>query len=260
MATNDGKFFRGVIGKVVFRVVNGKQIAQQRVAAGTIKHSEDTKKSNQTFGMASTLGAQLRRTVSSRITQKVDTTIASRLSGQLFSILSARRDKTTMLYDWQPDSFEALEGFNFNPKQLINKRLDKLPAITLKDETLTVSFPQISMPGILKFPYSSFRCKLSVTVSLFRLADGKMVPRSASQEKMFEKAISSYPTFKLKYNVPNGCLYIVTLWLDYENMTPNGNKTFNEPRLHSAEVCEARISEGEYLGNDQFTWIDMPRF
>jgi hypothetical protein len=260
MATNDGKFFRGIVGNAIFRVLNGKQIVQQREAPGTRKQSDETKKNSNTFGMAATLGAQIRRTMATKIIQNVDSTVASRLSGQLTSILSAHRDKKTMLYDWQPNSFETLEGFNFNPKIRLSKRLDTLPGISLKDEILTVAFPEISMPGILKFPFNSFRCKLSTSVSLLRLTDGKMVQRCQLQEKMMEKAISLYPAFKFKFQVPNGCFYVVSLWLDYEIITPSGNKTLQQPHLHAAAICQARIAEGQYTATDRLNWIEMQSY
>jgi hypothetical protein len=57
-------------------VLNGKQIVQQREAPGTRKQSEENTKNSQTFGMAATLGAQIRRTMATKIIQKVDSTVA----------------------------------------------------------------------------------------------------------------------------------------------------------------------------------------
>jgi len=76
MATNDGNFFRGIVGNAIFRVLNGKQIVQQRETPGTRKQSDETKKNSNTFGMAATLGAQIRRTMATKIIQKVDSTVA----------------------------------------------------------------------------------------------------------------------------------------------------------------------------------------
>jgi hypothetical protein len=76
MATNDGKFFRDIVGNAIFRVLNGKQIVQQREAPGTRKQSDETKNNSNTFGMAATLGAQIRRTMATKIIHKVDSTIA----------------------------------------------------------------------------------------------------------------------------------------------------------------------------------------
>jgi len=49
MATRKGNYLTGVLGPLVLRVVNGKQVVSTRVKKGKIKHTEATKKSNQTL-------------------------------------------------------------------------------------------------------------------------------------------------------------------------------------------------------------------
>jgi hypothetical protein len=256
MANKQGKFYRGVMGDLVFRVVNGKQIVQKRVTPGTIKHTSATKASSKIFGQAATFAAQLRDTVSAQVKNRPYTGMPAQLNGRMFSVLSAMQSswKNSLL----PDAkiFEGLEGFELNQLHPVQRRLQQLPAIQLENEELTVAFPELTVPQLLKFPYNSDRCKLSVTVSLFRLQDGKRVKRSLMQEKVLLRLLAPFEPFSFRYLVPQSCFYVVMLWMEFSDTMSSGSKQMRDPGLDAACICQARIAGGGYSAKDKYLWVD----
>jgi hypothetical protein len=256
MANIQGEFFRGVMGDLVFRVVNGRQIVQKRVAPGTIKHTSATKRSSKTFGRAATFAAQLRDTVSAQIKNRPYTGMPSQLNGRMFSALSAMpsSNKNNLLPGEK--MFEGLEGFEMNAEHPLKRKLSQLPAIQLENEELIVAFPELTVPELLKFPYNSDRCKLSVTVSLFRLQDGKRVKRSLVQDEILLQALAPFEAFSFRYIVPQSCFYVVILWMEFSDFMTTGSKIKRDPGLDAACICQARIASGGYTGKDNYLWVD----
>jgi hypothetical protein len=260
MATRKGQFMTGVIGPVVLRVVNEKQVVSSKVGKGKIKHSEETKKSNQTFGMASSLAAQFRQSVGSQLNGLSDFDMNSRLSGTFFSILSRTRNKATREYHFLPDSFQSLEGFNFHQSYRLSKRLAAMPELSLENNVLKVAFPQINEEGYLQFAYGSFKCSLTICLSLFRLQDGFKVPNALTEELVIVKQIRLESTPQYEFKVPAGCFYVLSIFLRYNSLANNGFVAANSPKLTAACICKAEIAEGEYRGGDQYRWEEMLQY
>jgi hypothetical protein len=257
MATKEGQFYKGLVGNLVFRVMNNKQIVQTRVQKGSIKHSIATKKSNKTFGMASTLAAAIRSTLPRLLVAISDFSMGGRLCGNIFRMFSEQRDKKTGRYNFALDSFQMLAGFNFNQSHPVEKRLLRMPAVIWNEGLLVVSFSATDGPAVLKFPYNSYGCRIRVGVSLFRLGDGKVAQKLVTAEKTLLQVDAPFDSFEFKFKVPDGCLYVVTLWLEYLIVNSLGERVYNRPGLNSACIIEAKITDGEYSANDQYHWRDM---
>jgi len=61
MARIGGKFFRGTLGQLVYRVINGVQIVSTKPSPGLANQTPETLRNCNTFGMASGLGADIRK-------------------------------------------------------------------------------------------------------------------------------------------------------------------------------------------------------
>jgi hypothetical protein len=257
MARRDGDFLKGVLGNVILRVLNGKQVMQRRIPKGSAKHTSNTKWCSETFGMAASLSGKIRHSLASRIMRQADTLVSSRLNGIVYPVILQARDRTTGICSFDTDSFESLKRFNFNVDKPFQRLMAVEPVIHLEGDKLTVAFPKINVPQSLKFPYQSERCKMSVALSLFRLADGKMLERCITQQQILLRPLAPFAANEFIFIVPNGCLYIVTLWLEYETRTSKGIHLNNMPKLYSGSICEARIAPGQFIEDNQYLWTDM---
>jgi hypothetical protein len=260
MARRKGNYLTGVIGPVVTRVVNNKQIVSSKVPKGKIKHTPETKKSNQTFGMASALASQIRYTIGKQLSGMVDFDMCSRLSGAVFSILSRTRNKITREYHFDLDTFESLSGFNFNQSFRVSNRLKTMPEISWDENILQVGFPQIHQPGYLQFSYGSYKCTVTLTVSLFRLQEGLMVSEAVSREFIILKEVGVEKPLNYEFEVPAGCFYVLGIFMQYAALARNGFVAPNSPKLTAACICKAAIAEGEYRSRDNYRWEEMLKY
>jgi hypothetical protein len=257
MARKDGEFLRGVLGDVILRVVNGKQVMQRRIPKGSARQTPNTKWCAETFGMAATLSLKIRQTLASRMLPQADKYVGSRLNGAIYPLLLAVRDKATGLCAFEADSFEKLVGFNFNPAKTIDKLLKIDPLINLEEQRLKVAFPTLTVPKLLKFAENSERCIMSATVSLFGLKEGKMVEACITKQQTLLQPYAPFKSNSFTFDVPDGCLYLVTLWLEYHARTVKGIRFSNTPNLYAGSICAARIAPGKFIEDNQYIWTDM---
>lgn len=257
MAIKKDDLFSGAIGSVVFRVVNGKQIVSSRPAKGKVKQSQATKNSNTTFGVASTLAARIRDTIESELQRKYDTGMCSRLSGKVFLSLKDSKDKETMQYAFNEHSFSRLDGFAFNMKAQVSNCMAEMPEIVLKDGILAVKFKKMKILDQIKFPYKSYHCRLSVSVSLMQLSAGRVSFKAEIQRIGISRAENYVEPFAFNFPVPDGCFYVVSLFLEYVSSGKNISAALTHKKLNPCCICKAAIAPGNYQGNDHFRWEEM---
>jgi hypothetical protein len=260
MATRKGNYLTGVLGPLVLRVVNGKQVVSTRVKRGKIKHTEATKKSNQTFGMASALAADVRYTIAEHVIGMSDYSMCSRLSGAFFSVFSKVRDKATREYNFRTDSFESLVGFNFHQSYKVANRIATMPEMKLQNGIMEVSFPRINEAAWLQYPYNSYKCTVKATVSLFMLKEGLMVSSAETQQKVLLKGIAVEEPLAFNFQVPNGCFYIVCLYLNYAATGKNGVVLATQPKMGAGAICYTGIAPGDYDMGNNLKWVSMQKY
>lgn len=260
MATHDGKFLRGVLGELVFKEVNGKQVVTKRIPPGTMKKTAGMKRSTNTFGMAASLAAAIRNTFSVQINHFQDGMANPRLTGEMCKILGNARDPGSLLYSFHRNSFKGLIGFEFNQLSKVKNLMAGLPKVDLTDGILKVEIYEMLIPRELKFPAGSFQCKLSVCVSLFRLKDG--LATELPEVKTVEIAMNKdrLPWQEFQFEVPAGCLCITSIFLEYATAGKNGWEVLNNYRLNPGSICGAIITPGAYQNKGKRTWVDMVSF
>jgi hypothetical protein len=260
MATQDGKFLRGVLGGLIFKIVNGKQVISTRVAPGTMKQNAAMKRSSNTFGMAASLSAAIRNTLSVQINRFNDGTAVSRLTGEISKMLGNIRNPESMLYSFESGSFKNLVGFEFNQLSKVKDRVAALPAVNLTDGILNVKIHELSIPRELKFPAGSFQCKLSICVSLFRLNDGLAAELPDVKTVVVTKDKDRLLGQDFQFEVPAGCLCITSLFMEYAAAGKNGWEVLNNKKLNPGCICATVIRPGSYQQQDKRTWIAMVSF
>lgn len=260
MATREGNFLVGVLGGLIFKQVNGKQVITTRIPPGTLKKTEAMKKSSDTFGMASSLSAAIMKTLSVQINHYHDGTAFSRLTGEMRKVLGTIRDPGSMLYHFESDSFKDLCGFEFNQLSKVKGRMASLPEVDLGDGILNVRVDELLIPREFKFPEGSFQCRLMVCVSLFRLNDGLAAELPDVKTVVITMDKARLPKQNFQFQVPAGCLCITSLFLEYAAAGKNGWEVLNHKKLNPGRICDAVITPGTYQQQGKRTWFDMVSF
>jgi len=260
MATRNGKFLRGVLGTFVYKVVNGKQIVSVRPLKGSTILSENTKKTNATFGMAASLGCAIRKSLITPLSDFPDGDMPKRLMSSLFKSLKNCLNKDTMVYQIEEDTFLNAEGFEFFSRSRFHALMRNEPKVTRTDGLLTVTVPKSLIVEKFEFPTSAFQCKIIINVSLFRLWDGLMAKVPDSQEIIFRRSMGYLEEQQLNFAVPNGCLCIVSVFLKYANYDTDKWVAVNEAKFNPGIITKAYMTSGTYEGNDDRIWVDMVKF
>lgn len=260
MATKKGLLVSGKIGPHIYKAVNGIQIITSAMPAGTMKKTEAMHKHNATFGMATSLAAQVRKSLIVPLNCFEDSEMTNRLNSHMIKILGICRDVDTREFKFEQDSFQRLAGFEFNKNSNVTRLFQAIPTTVLTDNILTVNFKGFKIPNQLKFPLKSYQCKITVYLSLFRLAHGLRTITAESQTIEITKDKTAVHPFEFKFQVPNGCFYIVSLFLHYATAGPEGWRSDNSKKLNPGYICAAQISEGEDGGDDARTWIKMTKY
>lgn len=260
MSRRKGDFIVGVLGRLVFRVVNGVQVISPRVPKGTMKQTEETKIAAKVFGMASSLSGKLRGTLKESLFGIVEPVAKNNLNGIIAQILKNCRDAETGLFEFKAESFSSLKNYEFHSSSGVGKLLGKAPTVKLRDGKMTCSLPIFDIPQHLKFPLKSFRCSINVSVSLFRLAEGLYESNAKTQTIVVNKDMPRTERHIFEFDVPAGCLCVLSLCLQYEKAERKGWKVINNKNFNPGRICAAMISSGTYQGGDDITWVEMKKF
>jgi len=260
MARKNGDLISGVLGPLVFRVINGVQYIKLKSAPGTMKQTVETKRAAKTFGMGSSLGSKIRGTLKEQLLGLSNPGIKNRLSGRLAQILGSCRVTKSKRYHFDRDSFTGLDHFEFDARSTVAKLLGRPPVVVLTENKITVQLPQLYIPSQLKFPYNGFQCKVNVSVSLFRLRDGLYKADANTQTMVCNKNMEKTDAHEFKFSVPNGCLCIVSLFLVYETAGGKGFKPINSKSFNPGCICKTFLTEGDYQAGDEIVWKEMKKF
>ncbi len=255
MARVDGKFLRGVLGAFVYRVVNGRQIVSVK-ADKLGKKVQVPKTPPNNFGLASRLGAPIRRALSSEPINRIDATMNTRLISALMVILKRCRDPESLLFRFEEDSFSVLKGLEFNLNSKTTKWIDGPPYINLNEGVITVSFSDM-----ITFPPNVFFCTVTVSVLLIRLKDGYW----ADQPEQQKAEIKNSPRIKetlheFRFKVPDGCLCITSMFLTFFEPGGKDRGLISIPKYKPGFICDAYITPGTYSIEKNRHWESMVKF
>lgn len=255
-----GKYVSGAVGPYILKVVKGETHVTSRPVKGTRKLSQASKLSAETFGMAASLAKSIRAALVYQTNDFVDIDMPGRMVSLVSKTVFNCRDKNTGLYNFEQESFNELEGMEFNIKSLTNKSLLKRPKAIVNDGVMKVNIKRSILDKDLKFPAHTFYCKIMVSLSLFRLGDGQAIIKSETQEIMIGRNQLDMPEQEISFTLPDGCLCIATVFMQFFHHGAEGGLSFNNKNFNPGSVIKAIITPGIYAKDDNRTWIDMTVF
>ncbi|NRF40302.1 hypothetical protein [Pedobacter foliorum] len=245
MAKFDGKQIVGLIGGLVFKKGrNNTTIVQPKPAS--MAQTTATKGAANLFGIASTLSKTIRYGMTEITDQFYDGGMVNRLTNQNRSILAHCYDKDTRKFVFNETSFSRLAGFEFNFKSPVTNSLWVQPQTTLSGNDLTVYVPAFEIPVQLKFPNLANTCTINISVNLYVL-DQSLKRVLPLQSIEIGKNQTHVPAQEFKFEVPDGCLCVAGINLQYFYLY-NGIKTvLNKKDFNPAAICGAILSPGIFV-------------
>ena len=260
MAEKKGKYLRGGLGPLVYKVQGVKQIVYEKPVPGSINLSLATLKSNDTFGMTASLGSAIRKSLTRWLSDFPEGDMPNRLASRLIKPLKNCRDLDSMLYRFQEDSLLNLEGFEFYNQSKLSDLMMTMPLISKNGPLLKVIIPKSLIDQEFRFPPKAYQCMLMVTVSLFRLGDGMMTKMADSQLVVFNRSQVYLEMQEFVFNIPQGCLCIVSTFLKYASDQKDYWISVNDKNFNPGSIIKAYITSGLYEKNDNRIWITMKQF
>lgn len=171
MAQSDSKRnFRGAVGNVVFRTLNGKQIVQSK--PGPLRHTAATKLSGSEFRQCSSWAKQLRLGLTPFLTADTDSYMYRRFTGVLYKALQAN----TTMEKGQRSPLNAnmggLAGFEFNTHSPFATHLAlPLTASLNGQRQVVVSLPDFTPRDVMLFPEGADSAELLLYAYATNLGD-----------------------------------------------------------------------------------------
>jgi hypothetical protein len=241
MGKFDGKQISGLVGNLVFR--KGKKNSIVQKAPLVVKQTEATKLASKVFGQGSVLASAIRSGLVDLIEENYDGEMVNRLNSPVREVLKKSFDKERGTYTFEKDSFSRLSGFEFNLKSpLINNLWVSLQA-TLADNLLTITLPKIQLPNDLKFPALTNVCEIKVEVTLLALHSGYQMDLPC-QVLEISKSQGSVAAHDFIFEVPQGCLCVAGLSLNYYQLYNGIKRDYNSKSFNPAAIFHAEMSPG----------------
>jgi len=253
MARRIGDFLVGVVGPISLRVNNGKQVVSSRVAPGTMKQTEATKRSAGSFGSASTFASCMYRKHKIPLADMGDRSTFNRLNKKSVEIWNNSRNAETDKYRFSTESFSSLSGFDYNIESPLMKRVAALPVISYEAGLLTVAYTKVFQEIKLKFPPKSHQCVIIATVAIFDLEKQKTTNVLLAENCIINSNKPGLNAIEFKFEVPGGCLCVVSMFLKYYTVV-HGRTLLNTKKFSPAAICGAIITPGRYQDDDGRIW------
>jgi len=260
MAKSKGTLLSGAFGPYVFKIVNGKQIVCQKEAPGTRKHAAASIRTSQGFGRGSLLGKQLRKTLDAQYNGLFVQESSNAIVGGLNTALVDSRNSVKDVYKFHRDSFKILAGLEFNLKSKVRRQVSLSPKVKLTKNVLSVIFAKMEVPDQFKFPRKSITCEIVVALSLFRLHDGLMVDNAETQTIFVNKSAGVVGPHTFEFDVPPGCLCVVSIFLNYATAYKGGWKILKDHKFSPGYICDAVVTPGKYQNSDDRIWRPCIKF
>lgn len=258
MAIIKGKFLSGLVGSMVYKHHQGKQVVQSKPFTPKNHFTEGTVKASKIFGRASTLARYIRVGLGSTYGRFYDGTMIYRLNKAVLNCLLSCKDGASQDFNITDDTFKPLAGFEFNVASPVKYQFFKQPIITVSDSKLEVTIPELQIPKELKFDPKSSSCKLVIAVAVLDFVNGQMkyVPAQLMEiQNSYRPSLSIAKTFE--FETAPGCLCIIAISLQYLEKTFAGDFILNSKSFNPAAILHAYVSDGQVTPGKNPDWDDI---
>ena len=172
MAKFDGKFLTGVIGNAVYKKYRNMQLVTAKSRLTKDKQTKNTHKAATQFGISSKLAEQFRSVTREIITDFYDGTMVYRFKTAVQKALRQAFDAQSETYHFTTNSFDRLNGFEFNADSPVMDNFFAQPEQRINGNILTIKIPEMLVSKDMKFPEKATSCLLNIAVGMYDLTYG----------------------------------------------------------------------------------------
>lgn len=245
MAKFDGKFLTGVVGPVVYKKYRNMQLVTAKSTLTKKKQTENTKKAATQFGISSALAEQFRRDATGIITDFYDGTMVYRFRTDVQKALRQAFDAQSETYHFTSNSFDRLNGFEFNVDSPVMDNFFVQPEQTINGSILTIRFPEMYISKDMKFPGKASFCLLNIAVGMYDLTYGNRTMCPVQSIKIPNDSENNVlPAQELNFEIEPGCLCISMFSFQFIQKTFSGNLIINSKNFNPVAVFRAVIADG----------------
>jgi hypothetical protein len=259
MAIIKNGFTRGRIGNTTYSERNGVQIVKGLSEKPKYNKTTGTIYSSTVFGKASNLANYFRISMYDVYNELHDGAMSVRLTGLVNQSFRPVLDETNLNFNFEPNTFKRLIGFEFNIKSPLQNYLFAQPLVEYTSDNLVkVSIPQMISPTDFIFPQGISKCKIVLTCGLFDLENGFY---TQAQSQLFDIG-KSYPQTIIPeksatFHTQPGCLSMIGISLQYYKTTFAGDVITNSKQFNPGAILSAQITDGMIDRSVTKKWNEM---
>jgi hypothetical protein len=248
----------GVLGPLIFKIVNGKQIVTTKAAPGTMKQTASTIWTGKTFGLCSIISSHILQTYKRNFKNLQDGSMFGRLTPILYSSIVAGWDQEDRLFHFDEMDFSPLIDFDYNIKSPLKASLGVEIDVQQDGGKLLVSFTQLANRNVVHFPKGATSCEMTVALALFKLDEGLRTSTTISQSQMIKKFSNQLEMDKFQFDIPGGCVCLVSTFLHFYSYTKNYAVSVNTKKFNPAAISAALMIPNSVSPNSDYKWVEMP--
>ena len=258
MARVNGKFITGKIGPTVYKKYRNKQVIQKKPVFTPSSYTEPSKITAKIFGKASTLAMTMRNNLNPITTDFTDGEMVNRLNSEVVHILNQCKNIDKGIFDFRSDSFDRLNGFEFNQHSLVRNIFHVRPELEVTGNKLKISIPEMRLPQELNFPKEIRHCMLSFGLGIFDLTNGLHYFNPVqSTEIEYKYQADVIPPQQFEFKIQPGCLCVTVISLQFLRNTFAGKMFYNTIDFNPVAILKAFISDGEATKVKTINWQEM---
>ncbi|MBB5437822.1 hypothetical protein HDC92_001496 [Pedobacter sp. AK017] len=258
MAKFDGKFFKGTVGPVVYKQYRGMQLVTAKSRLKKSGQTEKTKKAALAFGLTSSLAADMRKNLGNIITDFYDGTMIYRFKTDVQFAMHQAMDQETGSYHFTANSFERLNGFEFNSGSPVMNLFFVQPEQQISGNTLRLSLPEMNLPKDLRFPKNATACQLNIAIGMYDLSYGhKAICPVQSIEIPYSDEVLILPERQFNFTIMPGCLCITLFSFQFIQQTFSGKQIINSKAFNPVAIFRAVLADGTVPEEQTRHWQRM---
>jgi hypothetical protein len=248
ISDNEGKF-KGKIGNLTYRIIDGITIVQSSPGPGTVKQTSPTKISSKEFSLASNRAKILRLILFPMIKGKQDNKMVNRFTSVMSKVIRANNSLPSGYRDLMEGELSLLTGFEFN----LNSPFFKVFKTSIrmfhsKEEGIRISMDGLNAKTDIAFPQVATGCILRILLCAISLKDNLYQYCGSAELKITDQSdLIPAKDWVFKQNLPENSLFMATCSLEFYAEGLFKTISLNNSSLHPVAIIGLARGE-EFIG------------
>lgn len=246
MASSDNHGnFKGRIGNLTYRIINGVSIIQSRPGPGNTKMNDSSLASNGDFCLASNRAKIMRNVFHPMIKDRYDGKMVNRFNVAVVDVIRSNEDLAPGHRDLGDGQLSLLNGFDFNLRSPFANYFKLEFVQQFSPWGLRLTLPAFNPAAMVNFPQGATGCNLRVLVSALDLAQNKYCYCASRELEILsaERLVAATDWF-FNAHLPDHALVMATVSLEFYTEGLMEDISLNGPALHPSMIlCIHKTAE-----------------